>query len=106
MNATVDKTLAGFDVNNLTGFEDAIFDGKEQWKAHPNLNEDDEVESYVVVFKDVEYDPVTVTIDLDGNITMPDDHNQYMIMNPAMLRKLADIADEIVDMEDDEDDEE
>lgn len=105
MNATVDKTPTGFDFNNLTGFEDAIFDGKEQWKAHPNLNEDDEVESYSVFFMDVEYDPVTVTIDLDGNITMPDDHNQYMIMNPAMLRKLADIAEEcIVDW--DEDDEE
>lgn len=103
MNATVDKTLAGFDVNNLTGFEDAIFDGKEQWKAHPQYDDENEVESYVVFFMDVEYDPVTVTIDLDGNITMPDDDNHYMMMNPAMLRKLADIAEECMDgVEEDE----
>lgn len=99
MNATDDKTLAGFDVNNLTGFEDAIFDGKEQWKAHPQYDDENEVESYVVVFMDVEYDPVTVTIDLDGNVTMHDDAHQYMIMNPAMLRKLADIAEECMDCE-------
>ena len=105
MNATDDKTQCGFDVNNLTGFEDAIFDGKEQWVAHPNLNDENEVESYDVVFMDVEYDPVKVTIDLDGNITMHDDNYQYMIMNPAMLRKLADIADEIVVMEDDDEEE-
>lgn len=105
MNATDDKTLTGFDVNNLTGFEDAIFDGKEQWVAHPQYDDENNVESYVVVFMDVEYDPVTVTIDLDGNITMPDDNNHYMIMNAAMLRKLADIADEIVVMEDDDEEE-
>jgi len=97
MNATAE--------NNLTGFEDFLFDGKEQWKAHPQYDDENNVESYVVFFMDVEYDPVTVTIDLDGNITMPDDDHQYMIMNPEMLRKLADIAEEcIVDWDEDDED--
>ena len=89
----------------LEGYENFLFDGNEQWKAHPNLNEDDEVESYSVFFMDVEYDPISVTIDLDGSITMPDNEFECVVMNAAMLRKLADIADEIVVMEDDDEEE-
>jgi hypothetical protein len=97
MNATADKTLAGF--------EDFLFNGKEQWVAHPQYNDENEVESYVVFFMDVEYDPIAVKIDLDGNITMPDeDDYQYLIMNPEMLRRLADIAEECIDYDDEDED--
>jgi hypothetical protein len=101
MNATDDT-----DEKTLAGFENFLFDGKEQWVAHPQYDDENEVESYVVFFMDVEYDPIAVKIDLDGNITMPDeDDYQYLIMNPEMLRRLADIAEECIDWDDEDEDE-
>lgn len=91
MNATAEKTL--------DQYEAFLFEGVEQWKAHPVKNDEGEVEFYSVVFMDVEYDPIRVTIDLDGIVTMPDDDNEYARMNSDMLFKLAEIAANIQDNE-------
>jgi hypothetical protein len=84
---------------NLAQYENFLFESKEQWKAIP-VFEDDEVSSYYVLFMDEEYDPVRVSIDLGGIVNMPEPlnavhHSTYAAMSSTMLRKLADIADNI-----------
>jgi len=82
----------------LDQFENHLFQGKEQWKAHPQY-ENGELIEYKVFFMDVEYDPICVTIDPDGMVTMPDDEHTHVTMDSDMLFKLAEIAAEICDDE-------
>ena len=83
--------------NSIENYEYLPFLGLEQWKAHPQYDDNDEVDSYFVVFTDEEKNDIRIPIDLEGNMTIvePDLAINCTILSPEMLAKLANIAKEI-----------
>jgi hypothetical protein len=81
----------------MENYESHLLEGKEQWKAYPEHDDEDEVDGYHVFFIDIELDPIRVFIDINGIVKMPDDEHGYAIMDAMMLCNLAEIAEEIRD---------